>query len=50
MKEIILKYYENIEEGKNHRLKSWEHCYTQFTVIFKKYELSETDIDYLSLH
>ena len=50
MKEIILKYYENIEADKNHRLKSWEHCYTQFNEVFEKNKLSDTDIDYLSLH
>lgn len=50
MKEIILKYYENIEADKNHRLKSWEHCYTQFKAVFNKNELSVTDRDYLSLH
>ena len=50
MKDSLLSYYKNIEGDKNHRLKSWEHCYTQFTVMFKKDKLSDTDIDYLSLH
>lgn len=50
MKNSILGYYKNIEGDVNHRLKSWEHCYTQFTVMFKKDKLSDTDIDYLSLH
>jgi len=50
MKNSLLSYYKNIEGDKNHRLKSWEHCYAQFTMVFKKDELSDTDIDYLSLH
>ena len=50
MEGIISNYYDNIKNDENHRLKSWEHCYTQFTMMFKKDKLSDTDIDYLSLH
>lgn len=50
MKDTLSKYYDNIKKDKNHRLKSWEHCYTQFKAVFNKNELSVTDRDYLSLH
>ena len=50
MEDIISKYYDNIKKDKNHRLKSWEHCYCQFSVMFKNNKLTNTDIDYLSLH
>lgn len=50
MKDVLLEYYTNIKDDKNHRLKSWEHCYSQFKVMFEKDSLCDTDIDYLSLH
>ena len=50
MKDTLSKYYDNIKKDKNHRLKSWEHCYTQFKAVLNKNELSVTDRDYLSLH
>lgn len=50
MEDIISKYYDNIKKDKNQRLKSWEHCYSQFSLMFKKDKLTDTDIDYLSLH
>lgn len=39
MKETLSKYYDNIKKDKNHRLKSWEHCYTQFNRVFDKGKL-----------
>lgn len=50
MKDTLSKYYDNIKKDKNHRLKSWEHCYTQFKMVFNKNELSVKGRDYLSLH
>ena len=41
-KEIIYKFYSMIKTDKNHRYKSWEHCYQQF--------INDHDVDRLSLN
>ena len=46
----INKYYSDLEVNENARYLSWEHCYKVFQEAHKKPDLTDTDIDYLSLH
>lgn len=46
----INKYYSVMEADENARYLSWEHCYKIFQEAHKKDELTNEDIDYLSLH
>ncbi len=41
------KFYEILQNDKNSRFRSWEHCYYQFSVARKQ---NKPDYDYLSLH
>ena len=42
-------FYELLEKESNGRYMSWEHCYNAFS-IYKGKEVSESELDYLSLH
>ena len=46
----IDKYYSELEIDQNARYLSWEHCYKQFVKAHKKSNLTEEEVDYLSLH
>lgn len=52
--EIVLsginKFYSDLEADENARYLSWEHCYKQFIKAHNKVNLTDDDIDYLSLH
>ena len=43
IKSKILKFYEPMELDKNHRYRSWEHCYSYFSG-------QDVDIEYACLH
>lgn len=38
----VIKFYNDLIKDKNHRYKSWEHCFNAFQ--------TSSDLDYLSLH
>ncbi len=46
----INKFYSDLEADENARYLSWEHCYKQFIKGHNKENLTDEDIDYLSLH
>lgn len=46
----INKFYSDLESDENARYLSWEHCYKQFIKVHNKENLTDDDIDYLSLH
>ena len=46
----INKFYSDLEADQNARYLSWEHCYRQFVKAHKKSNLTEEEVDYLSLH
>lgn len=46
----INKFYSDLEADENARYLSWEHCYKQFSKAHNKENLTNEDIDYLSLH
>jgi len=45
IKSIILAFHKPMESDRNHRYRSWEHCYSYFTK-----PINEIDIDYACLH
>lgn len=46
----IDRFYSSLKDDVNSRYLSWEHCYIQFNKFKDKVNLSEKEIDYLSLH
>ncbi len=44
-----MRYYDMVRSDMHGRYQSWEHCYGVFSK-YKDKELSEDDLDYLSLH
>lgn len=46
--EIAENFHKELEERKNHRYYSWEHCYSAFYEASRK-EVEERNYDYLAL-
>ena len=42
-------FYEELQNDKNGRFRSWEHCYKRFYDVIKN-DKKDVDVDYLSLH
>jgi len=47
IKEIVLKYFKDIENDENNRYKSWEHCFSHFQK--SRNDFQSTEIDCLNL-
>lgn len=46
----INKFYNDLESDENARYLSWEHCYKHFIKAHNNQDLTDENIDYLSLH